>query len=132
MTILQYEDGTVFTIKAKDVRKQIVKAPKKPRSRSRGRSPGRRAKPRTPASSPESKPKAAPKPKTPKVVVPPTPTRQSARIAAKQEVVEKPAPLKAVINAPINAVKSIVGFILGMFTFRCMQIYLCIQILFFI
>ena len=94
---LQYEDGTIFTIKAKDVKKQIVKATKRPaRSRSRGRSPGRRAKPRaanlSPDTSPEVKPKAAPKaapkPKTPKVVEPPTPTRQSRRLAEKAAMAE--------------------------------------------
>jgi len=94
---VQYEDGTVFTIKAKDVKKQIVKVTKRPaRSRSRGRSPGRRAKPKTPAdrspeTSPETKPKAAPKaapkPKTPKAEVP-TPTRQSRRLAEKAAVAE--------------------------------------------
>ena len=43
---VQYEDGTIFTIKARDVRKNIAKAAqgkKTPsRSRSRGRSPARK------------------------------------------------------------------------------------------
>jgi len=96
-----YEDGTIFTIKAKDVKKQIVQVKKRPaRSRSRGRSPGRKAspgrkpKPRkvdvSPDTSPEVKVKAAPKPKaTPKPKAePPTPTRQSARIATRLALAE--------------------------------------------
>lgn len=80
---VQYEDGTVFTIKAKEVKKSVSKAAtgkKTPsRSRSRGRSPGRKAKP-SPARSPNtsasrSKAVVAPKPE-------PTPTRSSARLAA--------------------------------------------------
>merc|ERR1712020_534978 len=87
---VQYEDGTIFTLKAKDVKKQITVPTKRPaRSRSRGRSPGRKGRSRkvvdqSPDTSPEVKPKATPKPKTPKPKVePPTPTRQSARIAEK-------------------------------------------------
>ena len=96
---VQYEDGTIFTIKAKDVSKrQEVKPKAKPRSRSRGRSPGRKAK-ATPASPKAStsqtrasrsatraaKPAATPKP------APATPTRQSARIAEKREFSADPA-----------------------------------------
>ena len=98
---VQYEDGTVFTIKAKDVKRQTMadKSAKKTatpsRSRSRGRSPARKKSPaRTPAKtkSPASKSTAAtrssrrsaatvqaPKPDA-------TPTRTSARIAAKVEL----------------------------------------------
>jgi len=85
---VQFEDGTVFTLKAKDVKKSIVKAaaPKKTpsRSRSRGRSPARKAK-ASPAESPKkpaSKPAAVQAPK-PEVTL--TPSRQSARIAARKE-----------------------------------------------
>ena len=116
MISLQYEDGTVFTIKAKDVKKQIVQVKKRPaRSRSRGRSPGRKASSRgrkqvdlSPDTSPEVKvkaPKSAAKPKaTPKAKVePPTPTRQSTRIATRRALAElsgdeseqKPKPSKA-------------------------------------
>jgi protein-S-isoprenylcysteine O-methyltransferase Ste14 len=77
---IQFEDGTVYTLKAKEVRKTVkVTASKteRRRSRSRGRSPARKT-----AESPE----APKKPATPKVVKAPkqtvTPTRQSARIAA--------------------------------------------------
>lgn len=77
---IQFEDGTVYTLKAKEVRKTVkVTASKteRRRSRSRGRSPARIT-----AESPE----APKKPATPKVVKAPkhsvTPTRQSARIAA--------------------------------------------------
>lgn len=96
---VQYEDGTIFTIKAKDVKKQIVQVKKRPaRSRSRGRSPGRKAAPRkkvdlSPDTSPEVKVKA-PKPKatpkaTPKAKAePPTPTRQSTRIATRRALAE--------------------------------------------
>jgi len=77
---IQFEDGTVYTLKAKEVRKTVkVTASKteRRRSRSRGRSPSRIT-----AESPE----APKKPATPKVVKAPkhsvTPTRQSARIAA--------------------------------------------------
>ena len=60
---VQYEDGTIFTIKAKDVSKrQEIKPKAKPRSRSRGRSPGRaKAKKAAPAS-PDS-PKTEPAPR---------------------------------------------------------------------
>jgi len=77
---IQFEDGTVYTLKAKEVRKTVkVTASKteRRRSRSRGRSPARKT-----AESPE----APKKPATPKTVKAPkhsvTPTRQSARIAA--------------------------------------------------
>merc|ERR1739838_586777 len=77
---IQFEDGTVYTLKAKEVRKTVkVTASKteRRRSRSRGRSPARKT-----AESPE----APKKPATPKIVKAPkqtvTPTRQSARIAA--------------------------------------------------
>ena len=83
---VQFEDGTVYTLKAKDVKKQVTaraKAPKPSRSRSRGRSPSRKtaAEPKSPAA-PKPKPKvaAAPKPD-------PTPTRQSARIAARADAI---------------------------------------------
>jgi len=77
---IQFEDGTVYTLKAKEVRKTVkvtVSRTERRRSRSRGRSPARKT-----AESPE-----APKtPATPKSVKAPkhsaTPTRQSARIAA--------------------------------------------------
>jgi len=111
---VQYEDGTIFTIKAKDVKKQIVKAQKRPaRSRSRGRSPGRRARKKpvdtSPETSPEAKPKAAPKPKTPKPE-PPTPTRTSRRLAEKAALAEmsgdetekKAAPAKTSIMASLS------------------------------
>lgn len=87
---VQFEDGTIYTLKAKEVKKMeaISKKEKTPsRSRSRGRSPGRKAKAspaRTPAT--DKKPSrssavfTAPKPD-------PTPTRQSARIAARKEAV---------------------------------------------
>merc|ERR1719458_2247033 len=97
---VQYEDGTIFTIKAKDVKKRSI-ADDKPakkatpsRSRSRGRSPARKKSPaRTASTSAAAKPKSpastsrvsrrstvtAPKPD-------PTPTRASARIAAKVEL----------------------------------------------
>merc|ERR1712051_820169 len=77
---IQFEDGTVYTLKAKEVRKTVkVTASKteRRRSRSRGRSPARKT-----AESPE----APKKPATPKTLKAPkhiaTPTRQSARIAA--------------------------------------------------
>merc|ERR1712051_394842 len=77
---IQFEDGTVYTLKAKEVRKTVKVAASKTerrRSRSRGRSPARKT-----AESPE----APKKPATPKTVKAPkhsaTPTRQSARIAA--------------------------------------------------
>merc|ERR1711881_630250 len=92
---VQYEDGTIFTLKAKDVKKQITVPTKRPaRSRSRGRSPGRKGRSRkvvdqSPDTSPEVKPKATPKPKTPKPKAePPTPTRQSARIATRAALAE--------------------------------------------
>jgi len=88
----QFEDGTVYTLKAKDVKKNVAKkdtGKKTPsRSRSRGRSPGR--KPKSAASSPATSSTrvsrrsaavtAAPKPEQ-------TPTRQSARIAAKADAI---------------------------------------------
>merc|ERR1719507_2172881 len=86
---VQYEDGTIFTIKAKDVKKRSIaddKTAKKAtpsRSRSRGRSPARKksparaapaaaAKPKSPASTSRSRRSTvtAPKPD-------PTPTRAS-------------------------------------------------------
>jgi len=78
---IQFEDGTVYTLKAKEVKKTIkIAAPKeRKRSRSRGRSPSRKT-------ATEASPDAPKKPATPKVVKAPkhsvTPTRQSARIAA--------------------------------------------------
>lgn len=86
---VQYEDGTVYTIKAKEVSKTAAKSvtgKKTPsRSRSRGRSPGRKAK-ASPARSPNTSTSrssrtatfTAPKPDQ-------TPTRQSARIAARAD-----------------------------------------------
>lgn len=87
-----YEDGTTFTIPAKDVRKQTklaaASARKKTpsRSRSRGRSPGRKPK-ASPARSPKSpaspaKPRASRAAATTKAPRPdPTPVRTSARLA---------------------------------------------------
>ncbi len=89
---VQYEDGTVFTIKAKDVKASkslssgAAKTPSRGRSRSRGRSPGRKST----ASSSKSKasPGRTPTTKSPSraaVRAPPpdpTPTRTSARLAA--------------------------------------------------
>lgn len=78
-----FEDGTVFTLKAKDVKKEVKPRERKAtpsRSRSRGRSPGRKPKSSSPA-----KEAAAPKPAAPAVKAPKpeaTPTRASARIAA--------------------------------------------------
>ena len=63
---VQFENDTVYTLKAKDVKKDVKpSAPKsaRKRSRSRGRSPSRKTAPE----SPEGEPKA-PKPATPKVV----------------------------------------------------------------
>ena len=85
---VQFEDGTVYTLKAKDVKKQVTaraKAPKPSRSRSRGRSPSRKTaaepkSPAAPASTRKPKVAAAPKPD-------PTPTRQSARIAARADAI---------------------------------------------
>ncbi len=95
---VQYEDGTIFTIKASQVKatravpaSATKKTPSRARSRSRGRSPGRKAKP-SPARTPKS-PKSpvkrasrssastrAPRPD-------PTPTRTSARLAASKVAV---------------------------------------------
>ena len=85
---VQFEDGTVYTLKAKDVKKSVAKSStgkKTPsRSRSRGRSPGRKAKasPARPAAPKSPKPAvvSAPKPDQ-------TPTRQSARIAARVDAI---------------------------------------------
>ena len=89
---VQYEDGTIFTIKAKEVRKATMgdastKKATPSRSRSRGRSPGRKAK-ASPARTPKAKESPArvsrstrksavkaPKPEH-------TPTRSSARLAS--------------------------------------------------
>ena len=78
-----FEDGTVFTLKAKDVKKEVrqKKEPTPSRSRSRGRSPARKAaKPATPAIPKETPAKPASVVKAPKAEA--TPTRASARIAA--------------------------------------------------
>ena len=117
---LQYEDGTIFTISAKNVKKQIIQAPKRQatRSRSRGRSPGRKAKPRkaaaSPASSPETKPKTPSKPKTPKVATPAvTPTRVSKRIAQRVALAEM-SPERAEKKKKLaKATSSIIDFISG-------------------
>jgi lamin-B receptor len=95
---VQFEDGTVYTLKAKEVKKKVTKAltgSKTPsRSRSRGRSPGRpkgspgRPPKASPAASPSSTTRrssrsaafTAPRPDQ-------TPTRQSARIAAQVDAV---------------------------------------------
>ena len=97
---VEYENGTVYTIKAKDVYSQdssvLKKSTQRARSRSRGRSPGRaKAAAKTKAEEPAKKAedatdapaKKAEKP-APKAVEKPklkveTPTRMSARIAAK-------------------------------------------------
>ncbi len=90
---VQFEDGTVYTLKAKEVKKSVEKAVAKKtpasRSRSRGRSPGRKAS-KSPARSPQvantsrtsrrSTVVSAPKPDA-------TPTRQSARIAARADAI---------------------------------------------
>jgi len=82
---VQFEDGTVYTLKAKDVKMNVKKATApKPRSRSRGRSPSRKAK-ATPSA---AKSPAAPKPKAISAPKPEaTPTRQSARIAARTDAI---------------------------------------------
>lgn len=77
---ITFEDGTTFTLKAKDVKKEIKPKEQKPtpaRSRSRGRSPGRKPKSDSPARqvAPKESAAKAPKPEA-------TPTRTSARIAA--------------------------------------------------
>ncbi len=87
---VQYEDGTIFTIKAKDVKASrsmgSASAGRKKtpsRSRSRGRSPGRRASkatPRTPKKSPARPSTSSAATKAPRPD--PTPTRTSARLAA--------------------------------------------------
>lgn len=80
---VQYEDGTVFTIKAKDVRARVSEKKSRSRSRSRGRSPARKTR-ATPKSTPKATPKATPKSAV-AVRAPrpdPTPTRSSARLAA--------------------------------------------------
>jgi len=100
---VEYENGTVYTIKAKDVYKQesavLKKSTSRARSRSRGRSPGRgkaaakkeeavakneeAAEDATDAPKKVEKPVAAPKTvEKPKLKIE-TPTRVSARIAAK-------------------------------------------------
>merc|ERR1719245_2406339 len=90
---VQFEDGTIYTLKAKEVKKMeaIPTAKKTPsRSRSRGRSPSRKSKAspaRTPSEKKTSRSSAvftAPKPD-------PTPTRQSARIAARKEAIPIPS-----------------------------------------
>ena len=54
---VQFEDGTIYTLKAKDVKKSVIPATKTPkRSRSRGRSPSRKRKDAAPKS-PDAKPK---------------------------------------------------------------------------
>merc|ERR1711936_102474 len=87
---VQFENGTIYTLKARDVKKNVVataKTPKPARSRSRSRSPSRGRSKESPAASPVTKPKrksaafTAPKPDAV------TPTRQSARIAARLEAV---------------------------------------------
>ena len=100
-----FEDGTVFTLKAKDVKREIKPRETKgtpSRSRSRGRSPAR--KPKSAPASPAAKPTpAAPKPVAVKAPKPEaTPVRASARIAAKaaemsadEEEVEKKTTAKA-------------------------------------
>ena len=78
-----FEDGTVFTLKAKDVKKEVKqkKEATPSRSRSRGRSPARKAaKPTSPATPKEAPAKPASVVKAPKPEA--TPTRASARIAA--------------------------------------------------
>merc|ERR1711971_634475 len=68
---IQFEDGTVYTLKAKEVRKTVKVAASKTerrRSRSRGRSPARKT-----AESPE----APKKPATPKVVKAPKTDRDA-------------------------------------------------------
>jgi len=86
---VQFEDGTVYTLKAKDVKKQVsarAARPKTSRSRSRGRSPSRKTKPASPA-----KPAAPASTRKPKAIAAPkpdqTPTRQSARIAARVDAI---------------------------------------------
>jgi len=86
---IQFEDGTVYTLPAKDVRKTVPTAKPKSerkRSRSRGRSPSRKT--ATEKSPDAPKPET---PKTPKSVKAPkhsaTPTRQSARLAAKADAI---------------------------------------------
>merc|ERR1711976_556762 len=83
---VQYEDGTIFTIRAKDVQKRVEAKKKTPsRSRSRGRGPGRRsAKKATPNRTPSASatPRQSRAAKKPAVAAVMTPTRQSARIAA--------------------------------------------------
>ena len=78
-----FDDGTVFTLKAKDVKKEIKPRKGTPsRSQSRGRSPSRRtAKPAAAAATPKAaKVEKVEKPVEPKTDM--TPTRVSARIAA--------------------------------------------------
>ena len=105
---VQYEDGTIFTIKAKEVSKrQEFSAKKTPtRSRSRGRSPGRKPKakasPKTPSTPRQSRTASAAKSK-PAAAPAPTPTRQSARIAEKREFSADPAVKKR--SAPSKALK---------------------------
>lgn len=88
---VQFEDGTVYTLKAKEVKKfaakEVAKKKTPSRSRSRGRSPARAAKktesPSRTAERSASRSNAsftAPKPE-------PTPTRQSARIAARADAI---------------------------------------------
>lgn len=90
---VQFEDGTVYTLKAKEVKKFAAKdassaAKKKTpsRSRSRGRSPGRAKK----GEASPSRPKAAAVKSNASFTAPkpePTPTRQSARIAARADAI---------------------------------------------
>ena len=111
---VQFEDGTVYTLKAKDVKKSVEarKAAPKPRSRSRGRSPGR--KPKDPAA---VKSPAAPKPKATQAPKPDaTPTRQSARIAARADAIsddDETHGKKAIPNPSHTAKKSggLMGFL---------------------
>jgi hypothetical protein len=111
-----FEDGTVYTLKAKDVKKAITKRTPS-RSRSRGRSPGRgrpaKASPTKPASTSKSAAKSAaftaPKPDL-------TPTRQSARIAAKADAISDDDEVKSkAIPNPDHKVKqkrfSLIGFV---------------------
>jgi hypothetical protein len=77
-----FEDGTVFTLKARDVKKEVKPRKSTPsRSGSRGRSPARKAATPTPKPT-KLKPAEPAKPKPAEPAVDMTPTRVSARIAA--------------------------------------------------
>jgi len=82
---VQFENGTIYTLKARDVKKNVVATAKTPKPRSRSRSRGR-----SPAASPAVK-KGTGKRKSAAFTAPKpdavTPTRQSARIAARLEAV---------------------------------------------